>query len=73
MSRSNQCYVVGNLGADPAERASSKSGPVVGFAIAENVQAFDEKSKKYETRLETEAYDELPFTQPPYLSVASNW
>jgi len=50
MTRNNQCFLVGNLGADPQERARSpKTGAVVGFTVAENVQSFDEESKTYQT------------------------
>jgi single-strand DNA-binding protein len=48
--KSNSCFLVGNLGMDPVERGrSEKSGPVVGFSIAENVQSFDPESKTYKT------------------------
>ncbi len=49
MSRTNQCMVVGNLGADPKERGATKSGPIVGFSVAENVQALDEETGEYKT------------------------
>jgi single-strand DNA-binding protein len=49
MSKTNQCLVIGNLGADPEVRGSAKSGSIVGFTIAENVQNFDEATQKYKT------------------------
>lgn len=50
MSKTNTCFVVGNLGNDPIERGrTEKSGPVVGFTVAENVQTFDQESKTYKT------------------------
>jgi single-strand DNA-binding protein len=49
MSRNNSCFVVGNLGMDPVERARSENGPIVGFSVAENVQTFDPETKEYKT------------------------
>src|SRR6478672_11029751 len=46
----NTCFVVGNIGSDPIERArSEKSGPIVGFSIAENVQTYDKETRQYKT------------------------
>jgi single-strand DNA-binding protein len=41
--------VIGNLGNDPEIRGNTKSGSIVGFTVAENVQSFDEKTKQYKT------------------------
>jgi single-strand DNA-binding protein len=50
MSKNNQCFVVGNLGMDPQERArTEKAGPIVGFSVAENVQQYDAEAKEYKT------------------------
>ena len=50
MSRNNNCFVVGNLGMDPVERArGEKSGAIVGFSVAENEQSFDPETKQYKT------------------------
>lgn len=50
MSRHNHCFVIGNLGQDPVERSRNpKSGPVVGFSVAENVQTFDSEARQYRT------------------------
>jgi len=50
MSRTNYCFIVGNLGSEPVERGrTEKAGPIVGFPIAENVQAFDTNSKQFNT------------------------
>lgn len=49
--RNNSCFIIGNLGADPAERGrgGEKTGPIVGFTVAENVQTFDQATKKFKT------------------------
>ncbi len=50
MNKNNYCFVVGNLGNDPAVRGKSeKSGPVVGFSVAESVQTFDAGTNSYKT------------------------
>src|SRR3954470_15024815 len=50
MHKFNSCFLVGNLGMDPIERArTEKTGPIVGFTVAENVQSFDEKTQEYKT------------------------
>lgn len=46
--KNNYCYLVGNLGMDPAERGKGKSS-VVGFSVAENVSKYNEETKAYET------------------------
>lgn len=46
--KTNSCWVIGNLGSDPVERSRHpKTGPVVGFSIAENVSSYDEILKNY--------------------------
>ncbi len=46
----NTCFVIGNIGSDPIERArSEKSGPIVGFSVAENVQTYDKETRQYKT------------------------
>jgi single stranded DNA-binding protein len=50
MHKTNHCFLIGNLGADPVERGrSDKTGSVVGFPIAENVRAFDKETGEYKT------------------------
>lgn len=49
MSKTNSCFLIGNLGIDPVERARSENGPVVGFTVAENVQVYDKESRQYKT------------------------
>lgn len=50
MSKTNHCFIIGNLGQEPTERSrSAKAGPIVGFSVAENVQAYDEEAKEYKT------------------------
>jgi single-strand DNA-binding protein len=50
MNRHNTCLVVGNIGADPAERGrGGKGGPVVAFTVAENVRAYDEDTGDFKT------------------------
>jgi single-strand DNA-binding protein len=50
MNKTNHCFLVGNVGIDPVERSKSeKSGSVVGFSVAENVQSFDKSSNSYKT------------------------
>jgi single-strand DNA-binding protein len=50
MNKTNHCFLIGNLGADPVERGrSEKSGPIVGFPIAENVRSFDRESGEFKT------------------------
>jgi single-strand DNA-binding protein len=46
----NTCFVIGNIGSDPVERArSEKTGPIVGFSVAENVQTYDKETRQYKT------------------------
>jgi single-strand DNA-binding protein len=48
--RSNQCFIIGNLGGDPVERSRGGKGQaIVGFTVAENVQTFDQESKTWKT------------------------
>jgi single-strand DNA-binding protein len=48
--KNNSCFLIGNLGVDPVERGrAEKTGPIVGFTVAENVQSFDQQTKKYKT------------------------
>lgn len=48
MSKNNQCFVVGNLGAAPIEKGKNeKTGSIVSFSIAETVQSFDPSSQTY--------------------------
>lgn len=50
MQKTNHLFLIGNLGADPAERGrSEKSGPIVGFPVAENVRSFDRESNEFRT------------------------
>lgn len=50
MSKTNQCMLVGNLGADPVERArTEKTGAIVSFTVAENVQVFEKETKSFKT------------------------
>jgi single-strand DNA-binding protein len=50
MHKTNHCFLVGNLGADPVQRGQSeKAGPIVGFSIAENVNTFDAETRTYKT------------------------
>src|SRR4051794_28223665 len=50
MSQHNRCFVVGNIGMDPVERARSEEfGPVVKFSVAQNVTQFDEQTKEHKT------------------------
>lgn len=46
----NTCFVIGNIGSDPVERArSEKTGAIVGFSVAENVQTYDKETRQYKT------------------------
>jgi single-strand DNA-binding protein len=46
----NTCFVIGNIGSDPVERArSEKTGPIVGFSVAENVQTYDKETRQFKT------------------------
>jgi single-strand DNA-binding protein len=50
MHKTNHCFLIGHLGADPVERSrSDKSGPIVGFPLAENVRSFDKEAGEYKT------------------------
>lgn len=50
MSKTNQCFVVGNLGGNPVERGhTEKAGPIVGFSIAETVSHFDPETRTYKS------------------------
>src|SRR4051812_42643397 len=61
MHKTNHCFLVGNLGADPIVRVpgqgqgsqdrgkASDFGPVVKFNVAENVQTYDEESRSFKT------------------------
>jgi single-strand DNA-binding protein len=50
MAKTNQCFVVGNLGGNPMERGhSEKAGPIVGFSIAETVSSFDPQTRTYKS------------------------
>lgn len=48
MKKTNEVLVVGNLGADPEEKAAEKNGPVVRFSVAQNIRRFNEQTKSYE-------------------------
>src|SRR3954468_19317212 len=50
MHKTNHCFLVGNLGADPIERGKAiESGPVVKFNIAENVQTYEAETRTFKT------------------------